>query len=94
MDTSSKDIKAKYSRNSKTISGRLHDELVMMDLEQGKYFSLNPVATRVWDLLEKPMDSAEICSVLMDEYDVNAEQCVIEVEELLEEMGKLGLVLR
>ena len=87
-------MKAVYSRNSKTISGRLHDELVMMDLEQGKYFSLNPVATRVWDLLEKPMDSAEICSVLMDEYDVNTEQCVIEVEELLEEMEKLGLVLR
>lgn len=87
-------MKVIYRRNSRTISGRLHDELVMMDLEQGKYFSLNPVATRVWDLLEKPMDSAEICSVLMDEYDVNAEQCVIEVEELLEEMGKMGLVLK
>ena len=87
-------MKAKYIRNSKTISGRLHDELVMMDLEQGKYFSLNPVATRIWDLLEKPMDSSEICSLLMDEYDVSAEQCVIEVEELLVEMGKMGLVLK
>lgn len=66
----------------------------MMDLEQGKYFSLNPVATRIWDLLEKEMDSSEICSLLMDEYDVSSEQCVIEVEELLEEMGKMGLVLK
>ena len=47
---------AKYIRNSRTISGRLHDELVMMDMEKGKYFSLNPVATRIWDLLEKPLD--------------------------------------
>jgi len=92
MGPNSTDQRTKYTRNSKTISGRLHDELVMMDLEQGKYFSLNPVATRIWDLLEKPMDSVEICSVLMDEYDVNAEQCAIEVEELLEEMGKMGLV--
>ncbi len=94
MEASSNEMKVLYSRNSRTISGRLHDELVMMDLEQGKYFSLNPVATRIWDLLEKPMDSTEICSLLMDEYDVSSEQCVIEVEELLEEMGKMGLVLK
>jgi len=94
MEASSKEMKVLYRRNSRTISGRLHDELVMMDLEQGKYFSLNPVATRIWDLLEKQMDSSEICSLLMDEYDVSSEQCVIEVEELLEEMGKMGLVLK
>jgi hypothetical protein len=90
--TPGQDHKRKYIRNSKTISGRLHDELVMMDLEQGKYFSLNPVATRIWDLLEKPMETVGICSVLLDEYNVNSEKCVIEVEELLAEMEKLGLV--
>ena len=51
----SQECKTKYVRNSKTISGRLHDEMVMMDIEQGKYFSLNPVATRIWDLLESPL---------------------------------------
>jgi hypothetical protein len=93
MTTSSKDSKTKYVRNSKTISGRLHDELVMMDIDQGKYFSLNPVATRIWDLLEKPMDTEELCAVLIDEYDVETERCRIEVEEHLAEMVKMGLVL-
>ena len=82
METSSRDRKTarlqdrrtKYVRNSKTISGRLHDELVMMDLDQGKYFSLNPVATRIWDLLEKPLMADELCMVLIDEYDVEPEQ--------------------
>ena len=83
----------KYIRNSKTISGRLHDELVMMDLDQGKYFSLNPVATRIWDLLEKPQAADELCIVLIDEYDVEPEQCLVEVEEHLAEMVRLGLVL-
>jgi hypothetical protein len=84
----------RYKRNSKTISGRLHDELVMMDLDQGKYFSLNPVATRIWDLLEKPLTAEELCMVLIDEYDVESERCRIEVEEHLSEMVGLGLVLR
>ncbi len=84
----------KYIRNSKTISGRLHDELVMMDLDQGKYFSLNPVATRLWDLLDKPLKIDELCGFLMDEYEVEFEQCRREVTEHLEEMVSLGLVLR
>jgi hypothetical protein len=84
----------KYIRTSKTISGRLHDELVMMDLDQGKYFSLNPVATRIWDLLEKPLGVDELCIVLIDEYDVEPERCRIEVEEHLAGMVRMGLVLK
>ena len=84
----------KYIRSSRTISGRLHDELVMMDLNQGKYFSLNPVATRIWDLLERPMDSNELCSLLLEEYEVEPGRCIDEVRELLLEMEKLGLVYR
>ncbi len=82
----------KFYRNNRTISGRLHDELVMMDISQGKYFSLNPVATRIWDLLEKPMDCNELCSLLVEEYEVEPGRCNEEVEELLQEMEKLGLV--
>lgn len=82
----------RYTRNSRTISGRLHDEMVMMDIEQGKYFSLNNIATRVWDLLEKPMTLDELCGHLADEYEVEMLRCRAEVGELLKEMEKLGLV--
>jgi len=84
----------KYIRNSRTISGRLHDELVMMDIDQGKYFSLNPVATRIWDLLEESLDVDGLCKKLVEEYDVDIEQCINDVLEHLKEMLKLGLVLR
>lgn len=82
----------RYFKNRKTISGRLHDEMVMMDPDQGKYFSLNPVATRIWDLLEEPMSADELCRILMIEYDVDDAQCRREVEVHLEEMVKLGLI--
>lgn len=84
----------KYSRNNKTISGRLHDEMVMMDIDQGKYFSLNPVATRIWEMLEKELSIDEICSQLADEYDVETVQCRTETEELLGQMERMGLVRR
>ena len=84
----------KYSRNGKVLSGRLHDELVMMDLDSGKYYSLNAVATRIWDLLEKPLDLDSLCGILAGEYEVDAANCHSEVEECLKEMVRLELVTR
>jgi hypothetical protein len=86
------DSRTRYSRNSKTISGRLLDELVLMDIEQGRYFSLNPVATRVWDLMEKQMSAEELSDRLTEEYDVDSSRCMEEVKELLYGMVRLGLV--
>jgi PqqD family protein of HPr-rel-A system len=83
----------KFIRNTNAISGRLNDELVMMDIRKGKYFSLNPVATRIWDLLDQPLTMEELCTRLTDEYDVEPGQCREEVREYLEEMSKLGLVI-
>lgn len=84
----------RYRRNSRTISGRLHDEMVMMDLDQGKYFSLNPVATRIWDLLERELTIEELCALLREEYEVESNRCSEEVAGYLEEMARLGLVLK
>jgi len=88
------DRKTIYTRNTRTISGRLHDELVMMDIEQGKYFSLNPVATRIWDLMENPASAEELCNQLRDEYEVDSLRCRAEVSELLDDMFRLGLVVK
>jgi hypothetical protein len=83
-----------FIRNDETISGRLNDEMVMMDIHKGKYFALNPVATRIWDLLDQPVSTKEICTLLLEEYDVEASRCFKEVREYLEEMVKLGLILQ
>jgi len=82
----------KYQRNSKTISGRLHDEMVMMDIDQGKYFSLNNSATAIWEHLEKPLTVEELCGILTGEFEIDSAQCCKEVSEYLDEMVKIGLV--
>lgn len=81
-----------YYRNPETISGALHDQLVMMDIQQGKYFALNPVATRIWELLENPLSLEALCNALLEEFDVSPEQCQQDVREHLAEMQKLGLI--
>ena len=50
----------KYSRNQQIIDGELDDNQVMMHLEKGKYFGLNPLGKRIWELIEKPKSFSEI----------------------------------
>jgi hypothetical protein len=84
----------KFIRNNKTISGRLHDEMVMMNIDQGKYFSLNNSATVIWEKLENPLSLEELCEILMEEYDVGKEQCRDDVEIHLNEMLRNGLIIK
>jgi len=81
-----------FTRNQETISGQIDEELVMVDIERGSYFSLNSVATRIWELLETPLTIEGLCEKLMEEYEVSSEQCRIEVEKHLTKMQELGLV--
>lgn len=84
--------KSKFLRKNETISGRLHNEIVMMNVSKGKYFSLNPVATQIWDLLEQPLSVDEICGKLSEEYEVDTIRCHKEVEAYLKKMENLGLI--
>lgn len=82
----------RYYRNRNAIAGRIDNDLVMMDIDRGKYFSLNPVATRIWELLETPRELSEICLQLREEFDVEEARCHAETSACLSEMVDLGLL--
>ena len=82
----------KYIRNNESVSGKLQDEQVILDIEKGKYFSLNPVATLIWEILEQPLSVDHLCKKLLEEYDVETEKCRVETTDYIEEMIKNGLI--
>ena len=82
----------KYQRNNDTISGQLHDQLVMIDIDKGQYFALNTIGTRIWELIDEARTIEEICALLLEEFDVDPDLCKTDVEEYLEEMRSLDLI--
>ncbi len=82
----------KYIRNNESVSGKLQDEQVILDIEKGKYFSLNPVATSIWEILEQPLSVDHLCKKLIEEYDVEPKKCSEETIAYIQKMIKLGLV--
>lgn len=76
----------KYIRKKELLSSKMDDEVVMMHPESGKYFALNPVASRIWELIESPHSLSELVEKLTKEFDVPEQKCHKEVSEFLNEI--------
>jgi len=67
-------------------------EAVILDLNSETYFGLNPVGTRIWDLIQEPTRVSDVCQTLLEEYDVEPERCRREVLDLLNDMADEGIL--
>ncbi len=82
----------KYYRNQNIIDGELDNHQVMMHLEKGKYFGLNPIGKRIWELLVAPHSFQEIIDVLLAEYNVSTDVCIKEVKAFMEKATQWGVI--
>jgi hypothetical protein len=74
------------------MEANLGDELVALDPLGGECFGFNSVATSVWRELKQPKSFDQLREALLDEYDVDPEQCTHELRELLDDLSSKGLV--
>lgn len=64
----------------------LNGDVVMMDLEEGRYFSLNSVGSRIWELIGEPVEINKVVDSLLEEYEIDRDECE---KNVLEFLGKL-----
>ncbi len=70
----------------------VNGETVLLNLDGENYFGLNEVGTRVWQLLQSEHTLASLVENLLSEYVVNREQLESDVDALLSELSKDGLI--
>ena len=68
------------------------EESVMMSIEAGRYYGLNAVASRIWELLESPKTVAQLCEILCEEFEVDAQTCEAELLEFAQDLIDNGIV--
>jgi hypothetical protein len=71
---------------------RFEDELVILDLMGGQYFSLNAAGVRMWERLASGDTPEETATVLFAEYDVDLDALVDDCLRLIDELIGRGLV--
>ena len=83
---------SRVARSEAIVFTELHDTVVMMDVEEGRYYELDRVGARIWGLIESRTRIAEVSEALVLEYDVTAEACRDEVGTFLGELNRLEIV--
>ena len=73
-------------RSPEQVSGELDGRVVLLSIENGEYYDINKVGSRIWALLETPVAVSVLIDQLLAEFEVDHETCDRDVRELLEKL--------
>lgn len=73
---------------------KVGEETVLLDFERGVYYGLDSVGTRVWELIAEGRDVDAIADAMAEEYVVTREEVRSDVDALVGDLERNGLVTR
>jgi hypothetical protein len=79
-------------RSGDPVEAEVDGDVVMMSIGRGKYYGLDSVGTRVWQMIGSPTRVSSICERLRSEFDVDEATCERDVLEFLNGLAAEGLI--
>ena len=76
------------SRSPDQVSGDLDGRTVLLSIENGEYYNMNEVASRIWALLETPIAVGALIDRLLEEFEVERATCEAEAMTFLAQLQK------
>lgn len=68
------------------------EETILLDTKGGKYFGLNPIGTRMWQLLRQHGALRPVYETMLAEYEVAPERLESDILALATKMAEKGLL--
>ncbi len=85
----------KWQVSPEVLSSKIDEEAILMSFEAESYFGLDPVGSRIWELLSKQAATAnELVVLLMGEYEINETTCREDVQKFIDDMLAKKLILQ
>jgi hypothetical protein len=79
--------------NDKIISRKIHKETVLLNKENGDYFSLNEIGTEIYDYICNKMETKEIVDLLSNKYETERNNLENDVLSLISELQKKNILI-
>ena len=86
------EIETRVSIPSDVLFHELDGEAVLLNLQTGKYFGLDPTGSRIWHFLVEFGSLAMAYTRMLDEYDVDAERLRADLLVLVDRLAAHGLI--
>jgi len=74
------------------LARQVGEETVILDLASGRYFGLDAVGARIWQLLTEGLQPAAVRDAVVAEYEVEPQQAESDLLRLLRELQAQGLL--
>jgi hypothetical protein len=74
-------------RKKDLLFNQIDGEVVMLSIENSEYYGMDRVGSRIWELLEQPVQFSKLIATLLEEYEVTEEKCR---EDTLAFLGRLA----
>ena len=71
----------------------IEGETVLLDVEAERYYALDEVGSRCWELLAEHGDLEKVVASMLAEFDVDEATLRSDLEGLLEQLSAAGLVV-
>jgi hypothetical protein len=71
---------------------RFDDETILVNLDSGRYYSLDPVGVVVWELINRPMTVGDLLDKLKAHYDGEAARIETAIREFISLLEAEGLI--
>jgi hypothetical protein len=83
----------KWEVTPTVLSSKIEDEAILMSFEADSYFGLDPVGSRIWELLTiKASTTNELVVLLTEEYEVDEKTCRENIQEFIDDMSTKKLI--
>ncbi len=70
----------------------LNGEAVLLDLKTERYYGLDDIGTRMWQLLDSNGQVEAACARLLQEYEVDETTLKDDLAELIDKLAEAGLI--
>ena len=71
---------------------RLDDELVILNLKDERYFSLDKYGAKFWEAIEEHEEIEKVQEALAEKFDVSNEKLTSDLSEFIQQLLSHGLV--
>ena len=86
-------MKGLFVVSDDAVESAVGDETVILHLVNGTYYGLDPVGTKIWNLIKAEVSTTDMCQKLAKEFDVDLETIEADVSSFLTELLSEGILV-
>lgn len=86
-------MEGRFRSSPDTLSTRVGDEIVLVDLRTDRIYALNRTGARAWELLSEEYDRVEVERRMLQEFDVTPGELAEAIDGLVASLTENGLLV-